>query len=257
MEVGRIISAFLGNSYDKDEQSIRKQKFNARFYVQTNEDEGETIFCKNNVCVFHGEKHYPGYITLKACTVNEEYTRLILHWTSNGQLQENLIEEDQRPLTLDTEVSEEDFSDVFHIDLTDMKVLKFFFNDENQTSGHFVIGNHENHYKVFKFQFGAMNHLVEILDGWALCKKIKLPAEELWRKKCFAVIPIYSIQANQSFEESRYSPMDKSRFGAFFNASGQLEDISNFRKVSWKLYKLCCVIVSLNKHVLYKFRNFV
>ena len=230
MEVSRIISAIFRNVYDRDDANIAKHKFNTRFYRQTDDEEGEIIFCKNNVCVYSGEKHLPGYMTLKACALDEQLTRLILHWTSNIQLQENIVIEDQRLLTDKQDEQDETFPYVFHIDLTEMKTLKLFFQEDDLNSGHFVIGNHENHYKVFHFHHGALNHLAEILDGWTLCKRMKLPAEES-RKLCFSVIPIFYIQPNHSFQESRYSPMTKERWQTFFNAFGQLEDVANFRKV--------------------------
>ena len=240
METSRLMLFIIGNMKAKQEQGIRKQKA-PRFYKDSGEnDNGETIFCKNNVCVFNG-KNVPGYLTLKACTINDEYTRLILHWTSNALLEESYVTEDQiGPMTDTGENLNEDESTpgVFHIDLTEMKSLKFFFKDD-QTSGHFVVGNHENHYKVFHFDLGGLNHLVEIFENWSLCKKMRLPVEEGARKKAFAVVPIYSIMPNQSFEESRYYPMTKARWKTFFNKIGQLEDVPNFRKVSSNMFVDC------------------
>ena len=230
METSRLMLFIIGNMKGKDEQSAKKQNL-PRFYRDSDEsDKGETIFSKNNVCVFNG-KHIPGYLTLKACTINDEYTRLILHWTSNVLLQESFVTDDQiRPMTTGENLDEDSSPGVFHIDLTEMKCLKFFFK-EDKTSGHFVVGNHENHYKVFHFDLGGLNHLVEIFENWSLCKKMRLPVEERARKKAFAVVPIYSILPNQSFEESRYYPMTKARWKTFFNKVGQLEDVPNFRKV--------------------------
>jgi hypothetical protein len=50
-------------------------------------------------------------------------------------------------MTTDDEnfINDDSIPGVFHIDLTEMKSLKFFFK-EDTTSGHFVVGNHENHY---------------------------------------------------------------------------------------------------------------
>lgn len=232
METSRLMLFVIGSMKAREQQSTRKQNL-PRFYKDSDEsDQGETIFCKNNVCVFNG-KHIPGYLTLKACTINDEYTRLILHWTSNAFLQESYVTDEQiRPMTTDDEnfINDGSFPGVFHIDLTEMKSLKFFFK-EDTTSGHFVVGNHENHYKVFHFDLGGMNHLVEIFENWSLCKKMRLPDEERARKKAFAVVPIYSISPNQSFEESRYYPMTKARWKTFLNKAGQLEDVPNFRKV--------------------------
>lgn len=244
MEISQLLSTIFGNSYSK-RGSLTKQKFNAQFYIEMDEDAGDTIFCKNNVSIKIGEKYLPGYLTLKACSINHEFSRLILHWTSNVQLQENTVTQDQRPLTQGELEEDEFFPSVFHIDLTEMKSLKFFFTDD-QSSGHFVVGNHENHYKVFHFNLGGMNHLSEIFDNWRLCKRLELPVEEESRKKCFTVIPIYSIQPNQSFEESRYSPMTKLRWEMFFNPPGQLEDVANFRKVG--LYIVLIILISYTWH---------
>lgn len=229
METHRLMLFIIGNMKSNGEKNTRKQNL-PRFYANVGEsnDEGETIFCKNNVCVFNGT-HIPGYLTLKACTINNEYTRLILHWTSNVFLLQSYVTDDQT--RADNLINDDSCPGIFHIDLTEMKTLKLFFTEDN-TSGHFVVGNHENHYKVFHFDLGGMNHLVEIFENWSLCKKMRLPVEERCRKIAFEVVPIYSILPNQSFEESRYYPMTKARLKKFFNKAGQLEDVPNFRKVS-------------------------
>ena len=234
MEASGLMLFIIESMKTKSDQGAKKRDL-PRFYQDSDEnDQGETIFCKNNVCVFHGER-IPGYFTLKACTINEEYTRLILHWTSNALLQESFITDEEVPAP---DCVDDDLTPrVFHIDLTEMKTLKFFFKDD-ETSGHFVVGNHENHYKVFHFDLGGMNHLVEIFENWRLSKAMRLPVEERTRKKAFAVVPIYSILPNQSFEESRYSPMTKARWKTFSNKAGQLEDVSNFRKV-YLIFGLC------------------
>ena len=229
METSRLMLFIIGSMKTREKQNSNKQNL-PRFYKDNDEtDQGETIFCKNNVCVFN-DKHIPGYLTLKACTINDEYTRLILHWTSNALLQESYVTDDQIKSITDGDLNDDSFPGVFHIDLTEMKCLKFFFK-EDETSGHFVVGNHENHYKVFHFDLGGMNHLVEIFENWSLCKEMKIPVEEQPRKKAFVIAPIYSILPNQSFEESRYFPMTKARWKTFLNKAGQLEDVSNFRKV--------------------------
>ena len=230
METSRLMLLFLGNMKSAEELGSKKRNI-PRFYKDSDEnDQGETIFCKNNVCLYYDGTNIPGYFTLKACTINDEYTRLILHWTSNALLQQNYVTDEQVAPLSSENLSDDSWPSVFHIDLTEMKSLKFFFKDD-KTSGHFVVGNHENHYKVFHFHLGGMNHLVEIFENWSLCKTMKLPYEERERKTAFAVVPIYSISPNQSFEESRYHPMTKARWKTFLNKAGQLEDVANFRKV--------------------------
>ena len=229
METSRLMLFVLGNMKAREKQTTGRQNL-PRFYKDSDEnDHGETIFCKNNVCIYN-EKNVPGYLTLKACTINDEYTRIILHWTSNALLEESYVTDDQIRPVLDNSNDDEPFPGVFHIDLTEMKSLKFFFKEDN-SSGHFVVGNHENHYKVFHFDLGGMNHLIEIFENWSLCKKIRLPVEEQLRKQAFKIVPIYSIFPNQSFEESRYCPMTKARWKTFLNKTGQVEDVANFRKV--------------------------
>ena len=229
METSRLMLFVLGNMKAREKQTTGRQNL-PRFYQDSDEnDHGETIFCKNNVCIYN-EKNVPGYLTLKACTINDEYTRIILHWTSNALLEESYVTDDQIRPVLDNSSDDEPFPGVFHTDLTEMKSLKFFFKEDN-SSGHFVVGNHENHYKVFHFDLGGMNHLIEIFENWSLCKKIRLPVEEQLRKQAFKIVPIYSISPNQSFEESRYRPMTKARWKTFLNKTGQVEDVSNFRKV--------------------------
>ncbi|XP_046856705.1 TBC1 domain family member 16-like isoform X2 [Xenia sp. Carnegie-2017] len=223
-----ILLSLMGGIKSKQQENLEKSRL-SRFYEDFDDfNQGEVIFCKNNVCIFN-RVHVPGYLTLKACTINNEYTRLILHWISNELLQESLVTDDEIQDAVIVNKSDDSKPTVFHIDLTEMRFLKCFFN-EDQTSGHFVVGNHENHYKVFHFHLDGMIHLVEIFENWNLCRTIKLPPEERARKKAFSIIPLYTIFPNQSFEESRYCPMTKARWKCFLNKSGQLEDVSNFRK---------------------------
>lgn len=224
-----ILLSLMGGIKSKQQENLEKSRL-SRFYEDFDDfNQGEVIFCKNNVCIFNGV-HVPGYLTLKACTINNEYTRLILHWISNELLQESLVTDDEIQDAVIVNKSDDSKPTVFHIDLTEMRFLKCFFN-EDQTSGHLVVGNHENHYKVFHFHLDGMIHLVEIFENWNLCRTITLPPEERARKKAFSIIPLYTIFPNQSFEESRYCPMTKARWKCFLNKSGQLEDVSNFRKV--------------------------
>lgn len=63
----------------------------------------------------------------------------------------------------------------FSVDLSQMRSLRLFFNDENCTSGQLVIASRESQYKILHFHHGALDHLAQVLHQWhCLLHNIKL-----------------------------------------------------------------------------------
>lgn len=54
----------------------------------------------------------------------------------------------------------------FSVDLSQMRSLRLFFNDENCTSGQFVIASRESQYKILHFHHGGLDHLAQVLHQW-------------------------------------------------------------------------------------------
>lgn len=50
----------------------------------------------------------------------------------------------------------------FSVDLSQMRSLRLFFNDENCTSGQLVIASRESQYKILHFHHGGLDHLAQV-----------------------------------------------------------------------------------------------
>ncbi|KAH8328533.1 hypothetical protein KR067_010558 [Drosophila pandora] len=54
----------------------------------------------------------------------------------------------------------------FSVDLSQMRSLRLFFNDDNCTSGQLVIASRESQYKILHFHYGGLDHLAQVLHQW-------------------------------------------------------------------------------------------
>lgn len=63
----------------------------------------------------------------------------------------------------------------FSVDLSQMRSLRLFFNDENCTCGQLVVASRESQYKILHFHHGGLDHLAQVLHQWhSLIHNIKL-----------------------------------------------------------------------------------
>ena len=203
---------------------------------------------------------------------NCEYTDLILSWVPNKLLSSSSMEEaeimlppapielinpSKQPSKYSSETvqlekegpSAENFDvpelikdfdsplgNVFGINIIDMKTVKLFFSSVNENdAGQFVIGSTDNEYKVFHFNNGGLNKLVDIFDNWNGCIMDKdiLP-EEVGQK-------VYYIKNKQNTnsgsikdthsDEGKFKPFNMHNWMVFMNPLVQIEDSFNFRKV--------------------------
>jgi len=200
----------------------------SRFYIEDDDDceeEEELLFCKNNVCVPDtktGQKETPGYFILKCRTRTSGRRRLIISWTPNSHL---LDKHQTQPTAIEKQQQK-----VFNVDLSEMKSLTLFYDDDKRTSGQFVIGNYESHYKVFNFPVGGLEKITEILGNWEWCVSQKVNDDER-RKRCFLVTLRTPVNKDCYVEEGRYNPMPYDVWKTLFNDKGQIEDVANFRRV--------------------------
>lgn len=86
----------------------------------------------------------------------------------------------------------------FSVDLSQMRSLRLFFNDENCTSGQLVIASRESQYKILHFHHGGLDHLAQVLHQWhCLLHNVKLapgktpphPLRELSVSSCLLARP--------------------------------------------------------------------
>lgn len=50
----------------------------------------------------------------------------------------------------------------FSVDLSQMRSLRLFFNDNNCTSGQLVVASRESQYKILHFHYGGLDHLAQV-----------------------------------------------------------------------------------------------
>jgi len=215
------------------------------FYVDTEDDPdeiGEVLFCKNNVCVHLSsldDSHVPGYFILKSMTKQSGHVRLLVTWTPNSYFCNNKVETDRDSFKHDEKLQGllisklcRNSPEIFNVDLSEMKTLRLFYEQKDESCGHFVIGNFENHYKVFHFHHGGLDRITQILREWIWCFQDVSPLDEdEFRRKTFTVISKRDPKQGFHPEEGRFDPMAVKTWRAFFNEDGQIEDVANFRKV--------------------------
>lgn len=213
----------------------------SQFFIDDDDDcgeEEELLFCKNNVSVPDSKVEQgetPGYFILKCRTRLSGRKRLIISWTPNTHLvgkHRTSSETPPRTVTTSTSPERQDQPQkVFNVDLSEMKSLLLFYDSDKRTSGQFVIGNYENHYKVFNFPIGGLEKITAILESWEWCVSQKVNDDEK-RKKLFLVTLRTPVNKDSHVEEGRYNPMPYDVWRTLFNEKGQLEDVANFRRVS-------------------------
>ncbi|XP_063362181.1 TBC1 domain family member 16 [Cydia amplana] len=54
----------------------------------------------------------------------------------------------------------------FSVDLSQMRSLRLFFNDDNCTCGQLVVASRESQYKILHFHHGGLDHLAQVLHRW-------------------------------------------------------------------------------------------
>ena len=211
------------------------------FYVDSDDDPDESdelVFCKNNVCVHLpalDDSHVPGYFKLNSKTRQSGHVRIVVTWTPNTFFCEKKGEPnlDGNEFECKGLLISSSRLETFNVDLSEMKTLKIFYEKDDVTCGHLVIGNHENHYKVFHFHHGGLDRITQILEQWDWCSKVNEPVDqEELRRKTFNVISKRHPKQGFHPEEGRFDPMPMKTWKTYFNDSGQIADVANFRKVS-------------------------
>lgn len=214
-----------------------------------------------------------GYINMKKVyKCNCEYTDLILSWVPNKLLSSATMEEaeimlppmpveqinpSKEPSKYSSESLKEDvdlakdnpsvsqpdlvkdfdspLGNVFGINIINMKTVKLFFScHEQNDAGQFVIGSTDNEYKVFYFDNGGLNKLVDIFDTWNGCTMDKdILLEETGQKVYYIKGKENTISSNAKdtpAEEGRFKPLNMHNWMSYVNPLGQIEDSFNFRK---------------------------
>ncbi|PFX16883.1 TBC1 domain family member 16-like [Stylophora pistillata] len=213
------------------------------FYVDGEDDPSESeevLFCKNNVCVHSSsldDSHSPGYFTLKSITHRSGLVRLLVTWTPNTYFCDEQLKIGDRQLH-DRETEKLQLSKLsrstekFSVDLNEMKSVRLFNIQEDDTRGQLVIGNYENHYKVFHFHHGGLDRITQVLQLWFAEDVNPLDEGDL-RKKSFTVVSKRNLTKHFHPEEGRFDPMTVLTWKKLFDDRGRMEDVVNFRKATF------------------------
>ena len=138
----------------------------------------------------------------------------------------------------------------FSVDLSHMRSLRLFFNDEACTSGQLVIISRESQYKVLHFHHGGLDRLAQILHQWhsSLHKCKKESKLQQFRQKInqnrnqketdpslytnFILVCRPEIsQLELHPEEGKVPKLTKEMFKNMLNSQGQIEDDLLLRKI--------------------------
>ncbi|CAG9094489.1 hypothetical protein JYU34_012734 [Plutella xylostella] len=123
----------------------------------------------------------------------------------------------------------------FSVDLSQMRSLRLFFNDDNCTCGQLVVASRESQYKILHFHHGGLDHLAQVLHRWhSLLHNIKLtPGSEDQNLpyRHFMVCRPEVQKSEQHPEEGKVPKITPELFyGKFMNSKGVVEDDLFLRK---------------------------
>ncbi|GBP38408.1 TBC1 domain family member 16 [Eumeta japonica] len=123
----------------------------------------------------------------------------------------------------------------FSVDLSQMRSLRLFFNDESCTCGQLVVASRESQYKILHFHRGGLDHLAQVLHRWhSLLHNIKLTPgseEPNLPYRHFLVCRPEVQKSEQHPEEGKPPKITPELFyGKIMNGKGQIEDDLFLRK---------------------------
>lgn len=123
----------------------------------------------------------------------------------------------------------------FSVDLSQMRALRLFFNDEQCTSGQLVIASRESQYKILHFHHGGLDHLAQVLHQWhCLLHNIKVaPGQDEVNLpyRQFMVCRPEVRKGELHPEEGKVPKISTEYFyGQLLNEKGQIDDDLQLRK---------------------------
>ncbi|CAH0564454.1 unnamed protein product [Brassicogethes aeneus] len=121
----------------------------------------------------------------------------------------------------------------FSVDLSQMRSLRLFFNDNSCTCGQLVVASRESQYKILHFHHGGLDHLAQVLHQWhSLLHNIKLAkgCEDNLPYRHFMVCRPEVSDLELHPEEGQVPKLSEEIFRSLFNECGQLEDDLTLRK---------------------------
>ncbi|KAJ2946155.1 hypothetical protein O0L34_g5086 [Tuta absoluta] len=123
----------------------------------------------------------------------------------------------------------------FSVDLSQMRSLRLFFNDDDCTCGQLVVASRESQYKILHFHHGGLDHLAQVLHRWhSILHNIKLTPgseEPNLPYRHFMVCRPEVQKSEQHPEEGKLPKITPEIFyGKMMNGKGIIEDDLFLRK---------------------------
>ncbi|KAI5651972.1 rab-GTPase-TBC domain-containing protein [Phthorimaea operculella] len=123
----------------------------------------------------------------------------------------------------------------FSVDLSQMRSLRLFFNDDDCTCGQLVVASRESQYKILHFHHGGLDHLAQVLHRWhSILHNIKLTPgseEPNLPYRHFMVCRPEVQKSEQHPEEGKLPKITPEIFyGKMMNGKGVIEDDLFLRK---------------------------
>ncbi|KAH1025215.1 TBC1 domain family member 16 [Dendroctonus ponderosae] len=121
----------------------------------------------------------------------------------------------------------------FSVDLSQMRSLRLFFNDNSCTCGQLVVASRESQYKILHFHHGGLDHLAQVLHQWhSLLHNIKSAkgGDENLPYRHFMVCRPEVSEIELHPEEGQVPKLSEEVFRGLFNEAGHLEDDLTLRK---------------------------
>ncbi|CRL03218.1 CLUMA_CG016378, isoform A [Clunio marinus] len=123
----------------------------------------------------------------------------------------------------------------FSVDLSQMRALRLFFNDEQCTSGQLVIASRESQYKILHFHHGGLDHLAQVLHQWhCLLHNIKVTPGQDETNLTYRQFMVCRPEVHDSElhpEEGKVPKITTEYFyGQLLNEKGQIEDDLQLKK---------------------------
>lgn len=123
----------------------------------------------------------------------------------------------------------------FSVDLSQMRALRLFFNDEHCTSGQLVIASRESQYKILHFHHGGLDHLAQVLHQWhCLLHNIKVTPGQDEINLPYRQFMVCRPEVRKSElhpEEGKVPKITTEYFyGQLLNEKGQIDDDLQLRK---------------------------
>ncbi|KAG1665176.1 TBC1 domain family member 16 [Nymphon striatum] len=121
---------------------------------------------------------------------------------------------------------------VFSVDLAQMRSLRLFYSNPEQTCGQLVIASRESRYKILHFHYGGLDKLAQVFGDWSFLLKIGHGkfVDENEPYSHFSICQPIVEKKELHPDDSLYKLVDEEVWKSFMNDNGQILDNFQLRK---------------------------